>query len=192
MLILVGFIPVQLWFYPTGIRGSWKYIMKRPCIWHSVSDNHLLHTTVVDIETSILYLLNLLVMIKGTSTQKTASTSWYNNHPDSKVHGANMGPTWVLSASDGPMLAPWTLLSGHILRLPLYDEPGYIVDATFSQYDPSNILVHPSGNVVGCCDCHIFQSKKQSYGLDYYPTLLWCVVISGFVGGKTNKLVCVL
>ena len=33
-------------------------------------------------------------------------------HPDSKVHGANMGPTWVLSVPDGPMLAPWTLLSG--------------------------------------------------------------------------------
>ena len=26
-------------------------------------------------------------------------------YPDSKFHGANMGPTWV-------MLAPWTLLSG--------------------------------------------------------------------------------
>ena len=24
------------------------------------------------------------------------------NSPDSKVHGANMGPTWVLSAPDGP------------------------------------------------------------------------------------------
>ena len=32
--------------------------------------------------------------------------------PDSKGHGTNMGPTWVLSAPDGPMLAPWTLLSG--------------------------------------------------------------------------------
>ena len=31
--------------------------------------------------------------------------------PDSKVHGTNMGPTWVLSATDGPMLAPWTLLA---------------------------------------------------------------------------------
>ena len=29
----------------------------------------------------------------------------FHNIPDSKVHGANMGPTWVLSA-------PWTLLSG--------------------------------------------------------------------------------
>ena len=31
--------------------------------------------------------------------------------PDSKVHGANMGPTWVLSAPDGPMLAPRTLIA---------------------------------------------------------------------------------
>ena len=26
--------------------------------------------------------------------------------PDSKVHGANMGPTWVLSAPDGPHVSP--------------------------------------------------------------------------------------
>ena len=36
-------------------------------------------------------------------------TTIYNfqtNNPDNKVHGANMGPTWVLSAQVGPMLAP--------------------------------------------------------------------------------------
>ena len=33
--------------------------------------------------------------------------------PDSKVHGDNMGPTRVLLAPGGPMLAPWTLLSGY-------------------------------------------------------------------------------
>ena len=38
-------------------------------------------------------------------------TSWRNIDPDSKVHGANMGPTWVLSAPDGPHVGPWTLLS---------------------------------------------------------------------------------
>ena len=51
---------------------------------------------------------------------------WYffkplrSNYPDSKVHVAHMGPTLVLSASGrphvGPMLAPWTLLSGYSLR----------------------------------------------------------------------------
>ena len=34
------------------------------------------------------------------------------NNPDNKFHGANMGPTWVPSAPDGPILAPWTLLPG--------------------------------------------------------------------------------
>ena len=32
--------------------------------------------------------------------------------PDSKVHGANMGPIWGRQDPGGPMLAPRTLLSG--------------------------------------------------------------------------------
>ena len=28
---------------------------------------------------------------------------------DSKIHGANMGPTWVLSATDGPHVGPTNL-----------------------------------------------------------------------------------
>ena len=32
--------------------------------------------------------------------------------PDSKVHGANMGLIWADRTQVGPMLAPWTLLSG--------------------------------------------------------------------------------
>ena len=31
-------------------------------------------------------------------------------YPDSKVHGANMGPTWVLSAPDGPHVGPMNLV----------------------------------------------------------------------------------
>ena len=30
--------------------------------------------------------------------------------PDNKVHGANMGPTWVLSAPDGPHVGPMNLV----------------------------------------------------------------------------------
>ena len=29
--------------------------------------------------------------------------------PDSKVHGANMGPTWVLSSPGGPPVGPMNL-----------------------------------------------------------------------------------
>ena len=36
-------------------------------------------------------------------------TDYLKNIPDSKVHGANMGPTWVLSAPDGPDVGPMKL-----------------------------------------------------------------------------------
>ena len=32
-----------------------------------------------------------------------------NDFPDSKVYGANMGPSWVLSAPDGPHVGPMIL-----------------------------------------------------------------------------------
>ena len=32
-----------------------------------------------------------------------------HSYPDSNVHGANMGPTWVLSAPDGPHVGPMNL-----------------------------------------------------------------------------------
>ena len=35
--------------------------------------------------------------------------SFSHYYPDSKVHGANMGPTWVLSAPDGPHVGPMDL-----------------------------------------------------------------------------------
>ena len=34
--------------------------------------------------------------------------------PDSKVHGANMGPTWILSATDGPLVCSTNLAIRHI------------------------------------------------------------------------------
>ena len=38
--------------------------------------------------------------------------------PDRKVHGANMGPTWVLSAPDRTHVAPMNLaISVHLKRL---------------------------------------------------------------------------
>ena len=32
-----------------------------------------------------------------------------DRNPDSKVHETNMGPTWVLSAPDGPHVGPMNL-----------------------------------------------------------------------------------
>ena len=39
----------------------------------------------------------------------------YETFPGSKVHGANMRPIWSRQDPGGPMLAPWTLLSGFLI-----------------------------------------------------------------------------
>ena len=42
---------------------------------------------------------------------------WHNHIPDNKAHEANMGPIWGQQDMVGPMLAPWTLLSGMLITL---------------------------------------------------------------------------
>ena len=41
-------------------------------------------------------------------------------YPDSKVHGANMGPTWVLSAPDGPHVGPMNLAIRVYIHIYIY------------------------------------------------------------------------
>ena len=47
------------------------------------------------------------VPISLNSQQNTVMA--VETNPNSKVHGANMGPTWVLSAPDGPHVGPTNL-----------------------------------------------------------------------------------
>ena len=88
-----------------------------------------------------------------------------NPCPDSKVHGANMGPTWVLVAPDGPMLAQWTLQSGYIWKVVLILKTGAIV---------------PNGSVM-CVVIHRMILVKSAHMLCFQTTYLelcwdWCVI----------------
>ena len=47
------------------------------------------------------------IFVKENATM--TGDQWIPSYPDSKVHGANMGPTWVLSAPDGPHVGPMHL-----------------------------------------------------------------------------------
>ena len=40
---------------------------------------------------------------------KISTGAGHDNISGSKVHGTNMGPTWVLSAPDGPHVGPMNL-----------------------------------------------------------------------------------
>ena len=48
-------------------------------------------------------------MINTSKSQAPPYSSLNHNTPDSKIHGANMGPTWVLSAPGEPHVGPMDL-----------------------------------------------------------------------------------
>ena len=49
-----------------------------------------------------------IFIIIATSSRANNSLC-HSNFPDSKVHGANMGPTWVLSSPGGPHVGPMNI-----------------------------------------------------------------------------------
>ena len=87
--------------------------------------------------------------------------------PDSKVHGANMGPTWVLSAPDGPMSAPWTLLSRLIpLKVPI---------------SPHNLIFFGTS-------FHTRSKRTESIVLQWMIRLFFLVSVSVFLLGINSLL----
>ena len=55
-------------------------------------------------------------MADRATQQANLSVAMLFTTPDSKVHGANMGPTWVLSAPDGPHVGPMNLAIWDVIR----------------------------------------------------------------------------
>ena len=73
---------------------KWNYVSRQ---WDKPTPNHSFG------------LGHLRMISPGSSTQwlrQTAATGRSNAVPDSKIHGVNMGPIWVLSAPDGPHVDP--------------------------------------------------------------------------------------
>ena len=56
--------------------------------------------------TKHLHTYSHIWLVYRISESTTPATSMDKTIPDSKVHGANMGSTWVLSAPDGPHVDP--------------------------------------------------------------------------------------
>ena len=48
--------------------------------------------------------------------------SQFRHNPDIKVCGANIGPNWVLSATDGPHVGPMDLVVREDMNIQLIDE----------------------------------------------------------------------
>ena len=56
-----------------------------------------------------IWFIQLMNIITPSIFFKITILSAHNSFADNKVHGANMGPTWVLSAPDGPHVGPMNL-----------------------------------------------------------------------------------
>ena len=80
-------------------------------------------------------------------------------NPDSRVHGANMGPTWVLSAPGGPHVGPMSLAIWEGTRHVSYY-------ASFAQWKsinkPWSIEVHRMANRLSLCYRWVPVLKKKT------------------------------
>ena len=97
----------------------------------------------------------------------------YCRNPDGKVHGAIMGPTWVLSAPDGPHVGPMNLAIREAIADYTSILPHYLTDTEYcmltrqpwsplvneSQKSTTNWLYNHSktcNNYSGCIHCGIY------------------------------------
>ena len=96
---------------------SWSYFLLRGCAICHVQ-RHLLHYISENIQQGCKCQTKCTTqkLWKFPTRYKLFLSKWlccwfvkYHIDPDSKVHGANMGPTWVLSAPDGPHVGPMNL-----------------------------------------------------------------------------------
>ena len=73
---------------------------------------------------------------------------YYQPYPDSKVHGTNAGPTWVLSAPGGPHIGPMNLAI-MVYQIHMLGSRGQCNDSVRK----SNFLhaVHPKSYAHGSC-----------------------------------------
>ena len=107
--------------------------------------------------------------------------------PDSKVHGANMGPTWVLLAPDGPHVGPMNLvISGRYLpwllmscKQPVHQQPSvwlclHGIFPLSPMINTNVIFIYIRGILIWQNTSHIFASWLANTG---DCMLLWWQVI---------------
>ena len=78
--------------------------------------------------------------------------------PDSKVHGANIGPIWANRTQVGPMLAPWTCYLGDKTGCFFYCHCNSLESLPF-------LLFHRQNSI--CSDSYQRKSYKEIYSWQY-------------------------
>ena len=86
--------------------------------------------------------------------------------PDSKLHGANMGPIWADMTQVGPMLAPWILLSGVISAVKTSFLASFVCDTKWLL--PS--CMH--AEISGCALCYLWWLLMTALRFGQWPEIM--------------------
>ena len=99
--------------------GFLKLLFKLGHGWTLASNMELIIVIHAIVLKDLYYIRGVCGVVVTLCLQYVQATGVLCNIPDSKVPGANMGPTWFRQTQVGPMLAPRTLLSGIISQVSL-------------------------------------------------------------------------
>ena len=102
------------------------------------------------------------------------------SHPDSKIHGVDMGPTWVLLAPDGPHVGPMNLAP----RAPLTNGGSRNTDIIVNNFFFLNLtrhILHHKSDIIDCA----------TEPLQRYESVIYCTWYDND-GYEVNVLVAVM
>ena len=99
--------------------------------------------------------------------------------PDSKIHGANMGPTWVLSAPDGPLVGPMNLAIRDIFTLVMPEHNGqYFADNIFKRFTKSRFVLFCHNQPIVFPILEVIYRDHSGYGLSQWDPMIHCDIVS--------------
>ena len=103
-------LEIYIWRYSQTIFLQNNCVSRDPQIFAYIIIYHK-PTLLVGKVKSVVLLIESVVLGYGLAQTHTmqSQSRGRNHNPDSKVHGANMMPAWILSAPDGPHVGPMNL-----------------------------------------------------------------------------------
>ena len=91
--------------------------------------------------------------------------TWCHFSPDSKLRGANMGPTWVLAAPDGP----------HVALMNLTIREGFLIlicSISCEAAAPHPLLIHNIGSL------HALAPGRFEWNFKYHVDISWEIEVA--------------
>ena len=101
----------QLLFIYVDFTYWWNQIIHIICEVHTRThtQTHPIHFWIIEYSIALLMYKMTKCMMPSLFENMFIKTCDVHDYPDSKVHGVNMGPIWVLSAPDGLHVGPTNL-----------------------------------------------------------------------------------